>query len=41
MREPTPQPKMPNKPLIAKLLKDGVVTVPGAHLETRNNLQIK
>lgn len=40
MRQPEPPPPAPDKKAIADALKSGV-SVPGAHLETRKNIQIK
>ena len=40
MKQPEPPPPAPSKSLIGDALKAGK-TVPGAHLDTRMNLQIK
>lgn len=40
MRQPEPPPPTPDKKAIADALKSGA-SVPGAHLETRQNLQIR
>jgi len=40
MRQPEPPPASPDKTAIAAAIKAGA-EVPGAHVETRNNLQIK
>lgn len=39
-RTPEPPPAAPDKKLIAAALKDGAA-IPGAHIETRQNIQIK